>query len=72
MGLIRAQCGQLVKNTSWQMVFAKDEAEFNAMWQDMKTQMDGFGYQNLVKFDMAKFQPLVDARLAAMKKISKF
>ncbi len=68
IGLVRAQCGQLVKNTSWQMVFAKDEAEFKAMWQDLKTQLDGFGYQDLVKFDMEKLQPLVDARLAAMKK----
>jgi multiple sugar transport system substrate-binding protein/putative aldouronate transport system substrate-binding protein len=67
IGLIRAQCGQLVKNTSWQMVFAKDEAAFNAMWTDLKTQLDGFGYQDLVKFDIEKLQPLVDARLAAMK-----
>jgi multiple sugar transport system substrate-binding protein/putative aldouronate transport system substrate-binding protein len=67
IGLIRSQCGQLVKNTSWQMVFAKDQAEFDAMWQDLKVQLDGFGYQELVAFDMEKYQPLVDARLAAME-----
>ena len=58
--------------TSWQMVFAKDEAEFNAMWQDLKTQLNGFGYQDLVKFDIEKIPALGRCPPGRDAEISKF
>lgn len=47
----RAQCSQAVINASWQMIFAKDEAEFNRIWEDLKTQLKGFGYDDVIAWD---------------------
>lgn len=68
IALVRNQCGQLICDTSWQMIFANDDADFNQMWSDMKTQLEGLGWKDLVAFDKAKYQKVVDARNAAMGK----
>ena len=47
------------------MIFAKNQAEFDAIWDEMATQMDGFGFQDVVEFDKEKFQIEVDAKNAA-------
>jgi multiple sugar transport system substrate-binding protein/putative aldouronate transport system substrate-binding protein len=60
--LIRSQCAALVKDTSWKMIFAGSEAEFNKLWTDMKGQLTGFGWDKLVAYDLQKFQAVVDAR----------
>ena len=65
IALIRSQCGTLVKDTSWQMVFAKDEAEFNSLWENMCTQLEGLGWSTLTEYDAEKYQAIVDARIAA-------
>ena len=67
IALIRGQCGQLIKDVSWQMVFAEDEDSFNAMWTSLKEQLNGFGWEELVKYDTEKYQTLVDARKAALQ-----
>jgi multiple sugar transport system substrate-binding protein/putative aldouronate transport system substrate-binding protein len=66
--LIRAQCGDLICDTSWKMIFAKNEAEFNKLWSDMKAKLIGFGYDQLVQFDKQKYQLVVDARNKALGK----
>ncbi|MDD2647881.1 MAG: sugar ABC transporter substrate-binding protein [Eubacteriales bacterium] len=65
IGLIRSQTGKIVKETSWQMVFAKDEAEFEAMWDAMIEKLEGFGWDELVEFDTDKQQIVVDLRNAS-------
>lgn len=65
IGLIRNQCGDLVCDTSWQMIYAADEASFDQLWDNMCTQLEGFGWSQLVEFDTAKYQPVIDARIAA-------
>lgn len=50
----RSQCGDLVTRTSWQMIFAADQAEFDALWANMKEQLDGLGYQDVLAADLAK------------------
>ncbi|GHU69768.1 hypothetical protein FACS189450_03180 [Spirochaetia bacterium] len=65
--LIRSQCGEIVKDTSWKMIFARNEAEFNRLWSDMKTQLVGFGWDKLYQYDTQKFQAIVDARAAAIR-----
>ncbi len=64
--LIRSNCGPLVCDASWKMVFAKDEAEFEQIWTDLKEELEGFGWSDLVAFDMEKYQALVDERAAAL------
>lgn len=62
ISLIRNQCGDLIKDTSWKMIFAKDDAEFDAMWDAMCTDLEGLGYADLVAFDTEKYQPVIEAR----------
>lgn len=65
IGLIRSQCKTIVCDSSWKAIYAADEAAFEAVWDDMCKQLEGFGWQDLVKFDTEKYQPVVDARKAA-------
>ena len=65
IGLIRSQCKTIVCDTSWQAIFAADEAAFEALWDDMCSQLEGFGWNDLVAFDTEKYQPVIDARKAA-------
>lgn len=67
IALIRSNCGTLVKDASWKMIFAKDQAEFDSIWNNLKEELDGFNWSDLVKFDMEKYQVLVDERANALK-----
>lgn len=66
IALIRSNCGTIVKDASWKMIFAKDQAEFDAFWEGMKEELDGFDWSSLVEFDMEKLQVLVDERAKAL------
>jgi len=68
IALIRSQCATITKDASWKMIFARNDAEFNSLWTNMKTQLNGFGWEKLVQYDMQKFQAVVDARNEAVKK----
>ena len=67
ISIIRNQVNQAVCDASWKMIFAKDDADFDKQWAALATECDGFGFQELYKFDCAKHQLEVDAKLAAMK-----
>lgn len=67
ISVIRNQVNQAVIDASWRMIFAKDDAEFDKMWAEMGTEVKGFGFDDLYKFDTAKHQIEVDAKIAAMK-----
>jgi UDP-N-acetyl-D-mannosaminuronic acid transferase (WecB/TagA/CpsF family) len=41
--VLEQRVGQVVQPGSWKMVYAKDEAEFNAIWADMVSQAKGIG-----------------------------
>lgn len=66
IALIRGQCKQEICDTTWRMIYAKDEAEFYKLWEDMKTKLDGLGWQEMYAFDSQKCQAIVDARNAAL------
>ena len=68
IALIRGQCGTIIKDYSWRLIFARNDAEFNALWADMKRQMTGLGWNDLVAFDTKKYQKVVDMRNAALGK----
>ncbi len=65
IALIRSQCGDQVKTTSWRAIFAADDAEFDQLWDDMCTTLEGLGWDQLVEFDTEKYQPVIAAREAA-------
>jgi len=41
----------VIKPYSWQMVFAKDEAEFNSLLKKMQDEAKGLGYDQVLEFD---------------------
>lgn len=52
----RAQIGKLVTATSWQMIFASSQEEFDSLWANMTSQLDGLGYQDVLAADLAKIE----------------
>ena len=62
ISLIRSECGNIVCEYSWKMIFADDEDTFNALWDEMKQNLSDYGWEDLVNFDMQKYQPVVDVR----------
>lgn len=67
IGLIRSQCTPILKDTTWKMIVAKNDAEFEAFWSDMKAQLTGYGWNDVVSFDKVKYQKLIKARENALK-----
>ena len=65
ISLIRKQCGDIIKDASWRMVFAADDADFDAQWDAMAAQLDGLGWAELTAFDTEKYQPMLEARKKA-------
>jgi putative aldouronate transport system substrate-binding protein len=47
---IAARVGQVIQPMSWQMVYAKDEAEFNRLWADMVQRAKGVGVDTVVQW----------------------
>ena len=63
--VIRNQVGQEVKDASWKMIFAKNDAEFDSMWDTMTTNLDSLGFEQLYKFDVDKYTIELEAMQAA-------
>lgn len=53
---IRNQCKSIVVEKSWQMVYAKDEAEFNSLLKEMQEAVNGLGYEDVYQSDLATAQ----------------
>lgn len=49
---IRNQCKDKIVDYSWRMCFASDEAEFNKLLTEMQETVKGFGYDEVLAFDM--------------------
>ena len=64
ISVIRNQCNETVCDYSWRMIYAKDDAEFDSMWDDMTSQLNGFGFEDLVKFDTEKHTIELNAKNA--------
>ncbi len=62
ISMIREQCYKTHKEYSWKLIFAKDDAEFEAIWDEMTDIMYGYDYQKLVDFDIAKWQIELDKK----------
>ena len=63
--VIRNQCNQCVIDASWQMIYASDDAEFDAMWDEMTTDLDGLGFQDLMAWDTQVYTVELEAKNAA-------
>lgn len=58
----RNQCNTEVIQASWQMVFASDEAEFEQIWSNMKEELKGLGYDDVIAADTAIVEQIKTAR----------
>jgi len=65
ISVIRNQCMEVLNAYSWRMIFAKNDAEFNAMWDQMVKEMDGLGFRKLVEFDTEVYTIELEAKKAA-------
>ena len=67
ISVIRNSVNKSVCDASWRMIFAKNDAEFDKMWDEMTAEVKGFGFDELDKFDTEKHQIEVDAKIKASK-----
>ena len=65
VSLAREQCGNAIKDASWRMVFAADDADFEAQWDAMVSELEGLGWNDVTAFDTEKYAPMIEARKAA-------
>ena len=49
---LRNQCKTTIVDSSWQMVFAQSEDEFNEILKNMQDTVKGLGYEDVLKVDM--------------------
>lgn len=56
------QIGTVMQQYSWKMVFAKDEAEYNKLKQEMISKVKGLGYDEVAAFSMKKAEELFESR----------
>ena len=49
---------------TWNLIFCETDDEFEAMWDEMTEQLNGFGYEQLYAFDCENYQTEVDAKIA--------
>ena len=59
---MRAQLREIVTAAGWQMIYAADEAEFDALWTEMKAQLPDFGYNEVLAYDMEIVNDMIEAR----------
>jgi len=62
----RSQISDYVKNTSWKMVFAKNQGDFDQLWAKMKTDVVGLGWNDVVASDTEKAKKIVQMRAEAL------
>lgn len=64
---IRGQVKAIIVEYSWRAVFAKNQAEFDALFAEMQKTAKGLGYDQVLEFDMQCANDQAAARAAAAK-----
>ncbi len=54
------QIGEIVKKYSWQMVYAKDQAEFDSLWNEMVTQAKGLGLDDVTAYYTSEWEKALE------------
>lgn len=62
----RSQISDYVKSTSWKMIFAKDQAEFDQLWNKLKTDVTGLGWEDVLAVDKERAEKIVKMRADAI------
>ncbi|MFV0285849.1 MAG: ABC transporter substrate-binding protein, partial [Demequina sp.] len=61
---LRNQIKDVIVTYSWQMSFAKDDAQFQSLLDELISKAEGLGYAKVLEVDMANAQAQNDARVA--------
>lgn len=67
---LRNQVKEIVKQFSWQMVFAESEAKFEALRDELIETANGLGYEKVLEFDMENAKAQNDARVAVTEEFA--
>ena len=54
------QIGEIVKKYSWQMIYAKDEAEFESLWETMTSQAEQLGIDEVTAYYTAEWEKALE------------
>lgn len=54
------QIGDVVRTNSWKMIFAKDKAEFDSLWNDMQLKAEGLGIEEVTNYYTTAFAEAVE------------
>lgn len=67
---LRSQCKTVIVDSSWKMIFAKDEAEFNSVLKDMRDTINGLGYADVLEVDMQNAKDQAESRQEAIEEFN--
>ncbi|WP_341996416.1 ABC transporter substrate-binding protein [Microbacterium sp. LWH7-1.2] len=67
---LRNQIKEIIKQYSWQMVFAENEAQFESLRDELIETANGLGFEQVLEFDMANAKLQNDAREAVVKEFA--
>lgn len=67
---VRGQCKAAVVDSSWKMIFAKDQEEFDKYLSEMQKTVKGLGYEDVLKVDMKNAKDQDAARKESAEKYS--
>ncbi|MCR2021547.1 hypothetical protein NSB04_17780 [Blautia pseudococcoides] len=57
----------MIKDSSWKMVFAKDEAEFKSVLKNMQDTVKGLGYDQVLELDIQNAKDEAKAKVKAIE-----
>lgn len=66
---LRNQIKAVIVQYSWQMAFAKDDAQFNSLKKELQDKAKGLGYDKVLDVDLANAKALNDARSKVAKEL---
>ena len=61
---LRVDVNKQLCEYTWNLIFCETDDEFEALWDEMIEQLNGFGYEQLYAFDCENYQAEVDAKIA--------
>jgi putative aldouronate transport system substrate-binding protein len=67
---LRNQVKEIIKQLSWQMVFAESEAQFESLRDELIETANGLGYEQVLEFDMDNAKSQNDARVAVTEEFA--
>ncbi len=69
IAMMRTDVNKVLCQYTWQMIIAESDEDFDALWDQMTTKMEGYGYNELYAFDCENYQVEVDAKIAAAEAV---